>query len=178
MPPHPKSTHQLLSMVISRFFFPRHGSRENNHCFGGLLRVPERARKFVIITVRSGSDAASLSPCALQFAVSRVLWWSLASYLCTATAVVGWLSSGCVIWVGGRRVVSVGKGVSPPCLHYPPLCPPINTYSRAYKHRASRSSTESFSRTMKEHKCQEQKLHTTKVANRRDYMLKYGLCFN
>ena len=42
--------------------------------------------------------------------------------------------------------------------------------------RASRSSTESFSRTIKEYKCQEHKLHTTKVANRRDYMLKYGLC--
>ena len=73
-------------------FFPRHGSRENNHCFGGLLRVPERARKFVIITVRSGSEAASLSPCALTFAVSLVLWRSLASYLCTATAVVMRLS--------------------------------------------------------------------------------------
>ena len=102
------------------FFFPRHGSRENNHCFGGLLRVPERARKFVIITVRSGSEAASLSPCALKFAVPLVLLRSLASYLCMATAVVGW----CLIWVAERRGVLVGKGVSPPCLHYPPLCPP------------------------------------------------------
>ena len=139
-PPHPKLTHQLLSMVmISRFCFPRHGSRENNHCFGGLLRVPERARTFVIITVRSGSEAASLSPV-------RVV---IRGFSCAV--VRGCLPLACTIfpYTPHQHVFTGIQTSSKPAIN------------RVY-HKCIKPRSKSYT--------------TTKVANRRVYILKYGLC--